>query len=241
MTKKCVSRFSLYRKYEEDLWGTLFFFRKKKMTRIIKLMHLKLIETNHRFRARVRGRLNMNLKFSFDSSEAPRKKKHYMAHVAHKNNIRKLRWFYGVMTERNFKYYIIRSRFNVKQMSNYFLVNFENRIDVILMRLNIFKSVFEIRQLLRHRKIFINGKLITHGSVLIKKNDLISFHKGILELFFRSILERRFLFPIQANIEWEFSLMLFLITTPFGSKLLKKAKGFYYPTQIKKSFLQIAL
>lgn len=236
--KRILSRYSLYRKYEEDLWGTLLLFKRKKLTKILRLMHLRLLEVNYKFRMKMYRRLNLNLKFNFDSSKAPRKRKYYMPHVAHKRAIRKLRFFYGVMTERNFRYYILRSRLNSRRMSSFFLINFENRVDVILMRLNIFYSVFQIRQLLLHRKIYINDKLITHGSVQLKKNDLISFSPCTIKSFIKTMRKRRFVFPIQSNIEWDFGLLVFLITTPYG-RLLKKQYGFFYPRDIKKHILQI--
>lgn len=240
MNKNNISRIYIYRKYEEDIWGTFFLIKPKRIMRVLKLMHLSLIENNFKFRKRFKLRMGYVYKFALDDAEPPRKRKFYMPHVAYKRNLRKLRFFYGVLNEKNFKYYILRSRFNSIRLINLFLINFENRTDVILMRLNLFNSVFEIRQLLKHRKIYINNKLITFGDVKLKKNDYISFSYKITKLLLKKYLKlRHFIFPIPYYIEWDFRMLLFLITTPLIN-LKKKATGLYYPKNITKASLHLA-
>lgn len=53
----------------------------------------------------------------------------------------------------------------------------EMRIDVILYRLYIAKSIFHAKQLINHKKIYVNKKLITSSYFFLKEGDIVEFPK----------------------------------------------------------------
>ena len=55
---------------------------------------------------------------------------------------------------------------------------FENRLDLILYRLNLVSSLFEAKQLISHGKVYVNGKINRNYSYSLTKGNIISFKKS---------------------------------------------------------------
>ena len=68
----------------------------------------------------------------------------------------------------------INNKINVKKFFSGFL---EKRLDVILVRSHFVLSIRNARQLISHKHVFVNNKIITDSSFLVNKSDLISFSK----------------------------------------------------------------
>mgnify|MGYP000332813108 CR=1 FL=1 len=63
-----------------------------------------------------------------------------------------------------------------------FIKKLETRLDTALYRTHFSYSFSNARQLISHKKVYVNGKIIQHNSYLLKKGDLITFDKDILKL-----------------------------------------------------------
>jgi len=86
----------------------------------------------------------------------------------------KLRRFYGSLGKRKFKKVFRQNNINTNFVGRSFAYFLEGRLDVILYRANFFKSIFEARQYINHKKIYVNGLLVTKPGFLIFINDIIT-------------------------------------------------------------------
>jgi len=68
----------------------------------------------------------------------------------------------------------IKNKINTKKFFSGFL---EKRLDVILVRSNFVLSVRNARQLISHKHVLINQKIVTDSSFLLDKGDIITFSK----------------------------------------------------------------
>ena len=55
------------------------------------------------------------------------------------------------------------------------LILLESRIDVVLYRSYFVFSVYQIRQLIKHRHILLNGKIVSHCGIRVRYYDVLSF------------------------------------------------------------------
>ncbi len=54
-----------------------------------------------------------------------------------------------------------------------FILLLESRLDVVVFRLNLAKTIFESKQLINHGKIKVNNKIVNKPNFLLKKGDII--------------------------------------------------------------------
>ncbi|MDO8513357.1 MAG: 30S ribosomal protein S4 [bacterium] len=84
----------------------------------------------------------------------------------------KARYTYGVMEKQFRRYYNIAAR--AKGSTGEILLQLlERRLDNIVYRLGLAVSRHHARQLINHRKININGKILNISSYIVEKNDVI--------------------------------------------------------------------
>lgn len=57
-----------------------------------------------------------------------------------------------------------------------FLILLESRIDTILYRTGFVSSIFEARQIISHKKILVNDKVVNIKSYLLQPKDILSIH-----------------------------------------------------------------
>jgi ribosomal protein S4 len=60
-----------------------------------------------------------------------------------------------------------------------FIEKLETRLDTALYRTYFSYSFNNARQLISHKKVYVNNKIVQHNSYLLKKGDLITFDKNI--------------------------------------------------------------
>lgn len=85
----------------------------------------------------------------------------------------KLKSFYGFLSEKKLKIIknLILKKNNISKL-NIFL---EKKLYILLYRLNVTSSIFEAKQLIRHKKIKINNKIVTYPDYTLKKGDIVKF------------------------------------------------------------------
>jgi len=71
---------------------------------------------------------------------------------------------------------------NVKGNDKKYILSLEKRIDMILYRSGLVASLYEARQVIKHKGIIVNGNLATRPSFEIKVGDIISFAGGKIKL-----------------------------------------------------------
>lgn len=88
-------------------------------------------------------------------------------------NLLKLRRFYGCLGKKKFKRIFQQRGLNNNILGRSFCYFLESRLDVILYRSNFFTSIFAARQYISHKKVYVNGLLVTKPGYKIFINDII--------------------------------------------------------------------
>jgi len=102
-----------------------------------------------------------------------KKKSDYQLHLKEKQ---KLKYHYGVL-EKQLKNYV-RKAFNDKQNTGLvLLLLLEKRIDNIIYRSGLFRSIKAARQVIVHGHVLLNKKRNTIPSYITKINDVVEFHQ----------------------------------------------------------------
>lgn len=55
-----------------------------------------------------------------------------------------------------------------------FVIRLESRLDINVLRFRLARTIFQAKQLINHRKIKINDKIVSKPNFLLKKGDIIS-------------------------------------------------------------------
>jgi ribosomal protein S4 len=55
-----------------------------------------------------------------------------------------------------------------------FVITLESRLDINVLRFRLARTIFQAKQLINHRKIKINGKVVSRPNFLLKKGDIVS-------------------------------------------------------------------
>jgi ribosomal protein S4 len=86
------------------------------------------------------------------------------------------RHFYGCISEYQVKnlFRKLKEKDNKINVFKKFLFLLESRLDVAVVRMKIARSIFHAKQLINHKKIKVNDKIISKSNFLLKKGDIIS-------------------------------------------------------------------
>ena len=105
-----------------------------------------------------------------------------------KNNLhnkQKLSLFYGNLRKNYLKkltkFTLQRFKNLHKQAVFLFIENLETRLDTVLYRTHFCYSLANARQLILHKKILVNNKIVQSNSCMLKKGDLITFDKTAIK------------------------------------------------------------
>ena len=137
------------------------------------------------------------------------------------DNQQKLRKFYGNLTLKQYK----KIKKNNLSLNN-FIYALESRLDILLYRLNLVPSIWAARQLITHKNIYINDKIINICSYKVKFKDVLHIKKNkedYVKLILKKKLENGSFLPIPNYIETNYKTLEFI----FLRKLTWKKV--YYP------------
>ena len=68
-----------------------------------------------------------------------------------------------------------------------FIEKLETRLDTALYRTHFSYSYKNARQLISHKKVYVNNKIVQYNSYLIKKGDVITFDKDVFDFVISNI------------------------------------------------------
>jgi len=98
-------------------------------------------------------------------------------HGVQLNAKQKLKGYYN-LGEKQFENVYLKAR-KQRGNTNESLISFlERRLDTIIYRFNIAPTIFSARQLVGHKHILVNGKVVNIPSYLVKENDVIELKKS---------------------------------------------------------------
>lgn len=93
----------------------------------------------------------------------------------------KLKGYYGNMNERQFhRVYQKASRMKGNTSQN-IIGLLERRLDAVVYRMKFAPTVFAARQIINHRHIMVNGKVVNIASYLVKEGDVIEVRDNFKE------------------------------------------------------------
>jgi len=77
------------------------------------------------------------------------------------------------------------------QATTLFIERLETRLDTVLYRTYFSYSFSNARQLISHKKVYVNNKIVQYNSYLLKKGDLITFDRDIFDILTSNILKSK--------------------------------------------------
>lgn len=98
-----------------------------------------------------------------------RKISSYGAHLIEKQ---KIQFFYD-MKEKQFKRFF-KNAYKTKNVVETFFGDLESRLDTIVFRAKWASTIFAAKQMIKHRHILVNGKVVNISSYLAKAGDVVS-------------------------------------------------------------------
>ena len=102
-----------------------------------------------------------------------KRKKFYQKRLFEKQQFK---FFYGAIKEyqlKNIFKSLKKKKTNVNIFNN-FITILESRLDINLVRLKFARSIFQAKQLINHKKIKVNDKIVNKPNFILKKGDIVS-------------------------------------------------------------------
>ena len=100
-------------------------------------------------------------------------------------NKQRLSLFYGRLRKNSLKKLVNSTLKEFKSLNMHatilFIRKLETRLDTALYRTHFSYSFKNARQLISHKKIYVNNKIVQYNSYVLKKGDLITLNKDIFE------------------------------------------------------------
>lgn len=179
---KIDNKFKIYKRYQEDFWGFLYFNRKKK--KVTKNIYKSL--SSHRNRIDPKY-LDIQVAIPF------RKKRFFKDAVGKSFNMLNRFLIYFINLNLNKVKLIFKKS---KKLKNSYNKNFAfligTRIDFILYTINLFFSKNRIKAWIKKKRILLNLKPVYSPSQTIKIGDIISFNRKDKEILWKSFKKRYF-------------------------------------------------
>jgi ribosomal protein S4 len=72
-----------------------------------------------------------------------------------------------------------------------FIEKLETRLDTALYRTYFSDSFNQARQLILHKKVYVNNRIVQYNSYLLKKGDLITFNENIFHIVISNIVKSK--------------------------------------------------
>ena len=93
-----------------------------------------------------------------------------------------LRGYYGTITEKKFHSYYKEAMRRKGDTASNIIAQLESRLDTIVYRANFVPTVFAARQVVSHKHILVNGKIVNIPSYQVKVGDVITLKQNAREI-----------------------------------------------------------
>ena len=84
--------------------------------------------------------------------------------------------FYGCIPEyqlKNLFRKLLKKKNKINMFKN-FVITLESRLDINILRLRLARTIFQAKQLINHKKIKVNNKIISKPNFILNKGDIIN-------------------------------------------------------------------
>nr|QGP70649.1 ribosomal protein S4 [Tetraselmis sp. CCMP 881] len=105
----------------------------------------------------------------------------YASYLKEKRQFSKV---YGKLPLRWFIKYCMNSRALTGKVTNNLLISLERRLDIFLSRIKFTRSIESARQIIIHKKVLVNGIVISSPSYSLKPGDIIQIKEKISSLLY---------------------------------------------------------
>jgi small subunit ribosomal protein S4 len=112
----------------------------------------------------------------------------------------KLRYHYG-MLERQFRKFLGIAKKSKGNTGNTMMSLLEKRLDNVVRRLGVGRTIWATRQIVSHGHVVLNGRKTDISSVTVKPGDVITFKEGIHKLL-RENMEQNAGHQVPGWLEW---------------------------------------
>lgn len=110
-------------------------------------------------------------------------------------NKQRLSFYYGTLRRNYLRKMVISTLHEFKKRNTHAAIllieKLETRLDTALYRTYFSYSFNDARQLISHKKVFVNNKIVQHNSYQLKKGDLITLDKERSKLIVFNILKTK--------------------------------------------------
>ena len=107
---------------------------------------------------------------------------------------KKLRWFYGGISTRGLRKLFKDSYVKNLTLTSSVFQSLEKRLDIVLYRSGLFGSVYEARQWILNKRIYVNGRPSRRSNYKMQPGDVVTIQEKWHALLTQNILERFLLF-----------------------------------------------
>lgn len=122
--------------------------------------------------------------------------------------------------------------FNTKLLNVFFLKTYFRRLDIFLYNLGCFSSLYAVRQIILHKKIYINEQAITKQNYVLQTGDILYFKDFFISNSFSSFLKMNYTSK-NYEINYKIGSVVILSSDLSSSDLLQKL--FLYDWLSKKN------
>ena len=112
----------------------------------------------------------------------------------------KLRYYYG-MLERQFRLFLDIAKKSKGNTANTLIQILETRLDNVLRRLGVGRTIWACRQLVAHGHVHVNGRKTDIASYRVRQGDVITFKDGIQKVL-RENMEQNAGHNVPNWLEW---------------------------------------
>lgn len=136
----------------------------------------------------------------------------------------KLSVFYGNIKIKSFKPFLNVTAKNQRIWAGVTPFLLESRLDILLYRTNLFKSIFFIKQFIKHRGVLVNGLCLYETNYQVRVGDIILIPGNIYQKFYQKFLNNlrinRILTHIPKYVEMNYQIGAFMIVRlPRGGEI----------------------
>ena len=138
----------------------------------------------------------------------------------------KIKLYYTRLSDKQLKLLCKKANLKNKSLKNkkeldllFYLL--ENRLDIIIFRSNIVKTIVSAKQIINHGHVYVNKKKVLNSNFLLKTGDLVEFSDKIEWLINLSVLSKKFNSVIPNYLEVNKTIFKFYYVTDLSfDKLL---------------------
>jgi small subunit ribosomal protein S4 len=112
----------------------------------------------------------------------------------------KLRYHYG-MQEKQFRKFLDIAKKSKGNTANSMMTLLETRLDNVIRRLGVARTIWAARQIVAHGHVLVNGRKTDIASVIVKPGDAITFKEGIAKVL-RDNMEQNAGHNVPSWLDW---------------------------------------